>query len=190
VAPPRKGPRFSGPALAAFESEHAASVIDSVTGASSAQELPQDLDAQASYFSTLLSNPDADAPPEPAAAVEGAGPAPDDAVYPVPPSVAEAPAQRTVNRAPPAGGSVPRALYDQLLQDKHDLQQRLIAVLDERSGGSRVPRELFDQVQEEKRLLQEKMMMMLDELLKLRSAPTAAERARMRPFPGRKGEGK
>jgi len=108
----------------------------------------------------------------------------------VPPSVAGAPNQRTISRVPPAGDHVPRALYDQLLQEKQDLQQRLIAVLDERSGGSRVPRELFDQVQEEKRLLQEKMMMMLDELLKLRSAPTAAERARLRPFQGRKGEGK
>ncbi len=192
VAPPRKGPRFAGPALAAFESEHAAAATDSVTD-EPAPEMPADLDAQAQHFSSLLSNPDESAATEQGTTEQ---PAPfqeaelEDAVYPVPQSVAEAPGQRTINRLPPAGDQVPRALYDQLLQDKHDLQQRLIAVLDERSGGSRVPRELFDQVQEEKRLLQEKMMMMLDELLKLRSTPTAAERARLRPFPGRKGEGK
>ena len=130
-----------------------------------------------------------DLEPEPEPGPEEAAGEP---LYSVPPSVAGQPGRGTINRTlPPAhGDQVPRILFDQLQQEKQELQQRLIAVLDERSGGAMVPRELFNQVQEEKRLLQEKMMMMLDELLKLKSQPTAAERARLRPFPGRKGEGK
>ena len=200
VAPPRRGPRFAGPALAAFESEQSQpppaaqeqftelepeEAKPDQTRETSRGELPEDLDQQAALFSSLLASP-SDSRPEPEP--EPAG----EPLYSVPPSVADQPGRSTINRTlPPAhGDQVPRTLYDQLLQEKQELQQRLITVLDERSGGAMVPRELFNQVQEEKRLLQEKMMMMLDELLKLRSQPTAAERARLRPFPGRKGEGK
>ena len=201
VAPPRRGPRFAGPALAAFDTEQSqptAPAPEEPTGLAPeaappdetreapAGELPEDLDRQAALFSSLLVSP-SDREPEPEPQPEPAG----EPLYPVPPSVADQPGRSTINRTlPPAtGDQVPRTLYDQLLQEKQELQQRLISVLDERSGGAMVPRELFNQVQEEKRLLQEKMMMMLDELLKLRSQPTAAERARLRPFPGRKGEG-
>jgi hypothetical protein len=209
VAPPRRGPRFAGPALAAFESEQAtaeggtpetggAEAGDGAEAGGGAEAGPgepsapatrpagaaiptaEDLDEQAAHFSNLLSSPDGEQPAEEA---------PEDRVYSVPPSVAVAPARSGLTRSlpPPPGGAVPRALYDQLLAEKQELQQRLIAVLDERSDGTMVPRELFDQVQAEKRLLQEKMMMMLDELLKLRSQPAAPERNRIRQFPGRKG---
>jgi len=88
--------------------------------------------------------------------------------------------------------SVPRSMYDAAVAEKHDLQQRLFAVLDERNASDRVPRELFDQVQAEKRQLQEKMMLMLDELLRLRQQPAKQdpdEKSNVRPFPGsRKNE--
>jgi len=86
--------------------------------------------------------------------------------------------------------AVPRAVYQALLAEKKELQQRLYAVMEERSKSDAVPRELFDQVQAEKRQLQEKMMLMLDELLRLRQQPAAEkERGNVRPFPGsRKNE--
>ena len=89
--------------------------------------------------------------------------------------------------------SVPRALYESLLAEKQELQQRLYAALDERNTSDKVPRELFDQVQAEKRQLQEKMMLMLDELLRLRQQPGKPEQEErgpnVRPFPGsRKNE--
>lgn len=88
--------------------------------------------------------------------------------------------------------AVPRSMYDAAVAEKHDLQQRLFAVLDERNASDRVPRELFDQVQAEKRQLQEKMMLMLDELLRLRQQPAKQEpdeKSNVRPFPGsRKNE--
>ncbi|MBS2026248.1 MAG: hypothetical protein JST92_27925, partial [Deltaproteobacteria bacterium] len=90
---------------------------------------------------------------------------------------------------------VPRTLYDQLLAEKSELQQKLLAILSDRSSGHMVPRELFDQVQEEKRQLQEKMMQMVDELIKARSGPPSQQTqatgprrvAPVRPLPGRKG---
>jgi hypothetical protein len=93
----------------------------------------------------------------------------------------------------PAAEAVPRALYEAIVAEKQELQQRLIAVLEERNASDRVPRELFDQVQAEKRQVQEKMMLMLDELLRLRQQPGAQEKeergANVHPFPGsRKNE--
>jgi hypothetical protein len=90
-------------------------------------------------------------------------------------------------------GTVPRALYESLLAEKQELQQRLYTALDERNTSDKVPRELFDQVQAEKRQLQEKMMLMLDELLRLRQQPGKSEPEErgpnVRPFPGsRKNE--
>src|SRR5713226_4136725 len=55
-----------------------------------------------------------------------------------------------------SGDAVPRSMYEALVTEKHELQQKLFAVLDERSSSDLVPRELFDQVQAEKRQLQEK----------------------------------
>ena len=77
-----------------------------------------------------------------------------------------------------------------LMQEKQELQQRLYAVLEDRSKSDAVPRELFDQVQAEKRQLQEKMMLMLDELLRLREQPASSpEKSNVRSFPGgRKNE--
>ena len=99
------------------------------------------------------------------------------------------------NYAPQQGagdGGVPRALYDALLAEKQQLQQKLLSVLQERRDEATVPRELFDQMQAEKRQLQEKMMLMLDELLRLRQQPAGEEkdpRGNVRPFPGsRKNE--
>ena len=89
-------------------------------------------------------------------------------------------------------GGVPRALYDALLLERQQLQQKLLSVLQERRDEATVPRELFDQMQAEKRQLQEKMMLMLDELLRLRQQPSREEkdpRSNVRPFPGsRKNE--
>jgi len=100
-------------------------------------------------------------------------------------------AQHEQQQSAPAD-AVPRAMYEALLAEKQDLQQRLYAVLEERNKSDAVPRELFDQVQAEKRQLQEKMMLMLDELLRLRQQPQQAEkdqRGNVRPFPGsRKNE--
>ncbi|MGZ6143830.1 MAG: hypothetical protein ACXWLM_10865, partial [Myxococcales bacterium] len=96
--------------------------------------------------------------------------------------------------APVAADSVPRSVYEALLAEKQELQQRLYAALEERNTSDRVPRELFDQVQAEKRQLQEKMMLMLDELLRLRQSssepePEKEQRGNVRPFPGsRKNE--
>jgi hypothetical protein len=90
--------------------------------------------------------------------------------------------------AEPSGDSVPRALYDSLMREKQELQQKLFSMLDERSKSDAVPRELFDQAQAEKRQLQEKMMLMLDELLRLRQSGPAEEKEErgpnVRPFPG------
>lgn len=92
----------------------------------------------------------------------------------------------------PAAETVPRAVYEALLAEKHELQQRLYAALEERGTSDKVPRELFDVMQAEKRQLQEKMMLMLDELLRLRQQPAQATEERgpnVRPFPGtRKNE--
>lgn len=91
--------------------------------------------------------------------------------------------------APITADAVPRSMYDALLAEKHELQQRLYAALEERNTSDRVPRELFDQVQAEKRQLQEKMMLMLDELLRLRktsSEPSEQQGSNVRPFPGSK----
>jgi hypothetical protein len=93
----------------------------------------------------------------------------------------------------PAAETVPRAVYEALMAEKQELQQRLFAVLEERNASDRVPRELFDQVQAEKRQVQEKMMLMLDELLRLRQQPGSQEKdergTNVRPFPGnRKNE--
>jgi hypothetical protein len=85
--------------------------------------------------------------------------------------------------------SVPRAMYDALVAERHELQQKLFAVLDNKSDT--VPRELFDQVQAEKRQLQEKMMLMLDEMLRLRQqepsssqSSSSQEKSNVRSFPG------
>src|SRR5262249_7780670 len=92
----------------------------------------------------------------------------------------------------PSGETVPRAVYEALLAEKQELQQRLYAALDERNTSDKVPRELFDQVQAEKRQLQEKMMLMLDELLRLRQQPKGEPEERgpnLPPSPGsRKNE--
>ncbi|HUJ28878.1 MAG TPA: DUF4388 domain-containing protein, partial [Myxococcales bacterium] len=101
-------------------------------------------------------------------------------------------AQHEQQQPAPQVDAVPRAMYDALMAEKHDLQQRLYAVLEERSKSDAVPRELFDQVQAEKRQLQEKMMLMLDELLRLRQQPHPSKDddfSNVRPFPGgRKSE--
>jgi hypothetical protein len=96
-------------------------------------------------------------------------------------------------RADPAGDSVPRALYDSLMKEKQDLQQKLFSLLEERNKSDAVPRELFDQAQAEKRQLQEKMMLMLDELPRLRQSGPPEQKEEpgpnVRPFPGsRKNE--
>jgi len=87
-----------------------------------------------------------------------------------------------------SGDAVPRSMYEALVTEKHELQQKLFSVLDERSSSDLVPRELFDQVQAEKRQLQEKMMLMLDELLRLRQQPEekggSSEKSNVRSFPG------
>ena len=85
---------------------------------------------------------------------------------------------------------VSRRLYDALLVEKQELQQKLLSVLESRRDEATVPRELFDQMQAEKRQLQEKMMLMLDELLRLRQQPEKEDpRGNLRPFPGsRKNE--
>jgi hypothetical protein len=87
-----------------------------------------------------------------------------------------------------SGDAVPRRMYEALVAEKHELQQKLFSVLDERSSSDLVPRELFDQVQAEKRQLQEKMMLMLDELLRLRQQPEekggSSEKSNVRSFPG------
>jgi uncharacterized protein DUF4388 len=113
------------------------------------------------------------------------------------PPADEAPLPEAVGQParPQAGDSVPRSMYEALLREKQDLQQRLYAALEERNAADRVPRELFDQVQAEKRQLQEKMMLMLDELLRLRQEPAPAPEPagslgdNVRHFPGsRKNE--
>src|SRR5260370_26304557 len=83
--------------------------------------------------------------------------------------------------------AVPRKIYEALLTEKQELQQRLYAAMEERNKSDAVPRELFDQAQAEKRQLQEKMMLMLDERLRLRQQPAAEkekDRGNVRPFPG------
>jgi hypothetical protein len=108
------------------------------------------------------------------------------------PAPAEPPARQQAASESAVSDAVPRSMYDAAVAEKHDLQQRLFAVLDERNASDRVPRELFDQVQAEKRQLQEKMMLMLDELLRLRQQPAKQEpdeKSNVRPFPGsRKNE--
>jgi|GEM_PF-889266 len=106
----------------------------------------------------------------------------------------------------PREEKVSRRMYDALLAEKQELQQKLLSVLESRRDEATVPRELFDQMQAEKRQLQEKMMLMLDELLRLRQQPEKSDRpekperaerqddekdlrSNLRPFPGsRKNE--
>jgi hypothetical protein len=101
--------------------------------------------------------------------------------------------QNRASEPSPPAAAVPRGMYDALVAEKHEMQAKLFAVLDERSKSDMVPRELFDQVQAEKRQLQEKMMLMLDELLRLRQQPQqqqeSPEKSNVRSFPGsRKNE--
>jgi hypothetical protein len=90
--------------------------------------------------------------------------------------------------SPLPADSVPRALYDSLMREKQELQQRLFSLLDERNKSDAVPRELFDHAQAEKSQLQERMMLLLDELLRLRQSAQPEEKEErgpnVRPFPG------
>ena len=90
--------------------------------------------------------------------------------------------------SPPPADAVPRALYDSLMREKQELQQRLFSLLDERNKSDAVPRELYDHAQAEKSQLQERMMLLLDELLRLRQSAQPEEKEErgpnVRPFPG------
>lgn len=199
---PQARPRFAGPALAAFEAGASTGELMPVdpdqpfegTEAAAApppeesapaQELPTDLEAQAAEFSALLASPGA----EPGEAQAG-----DAFAFGEQGPVAEEHGDPQRRHLPPPvltqAELVPRALYEQLLAEKNELQNKLVAVLSDRTGAAVVPRELFDQVQEEKRQLQEKMMQMVDELLRARGGSSSGPRrmAPVRPLPGRKGE--
>lgn len=168
-----KKPKFTpGPALAAFEAEQSSPPPPEAT----VEAAPPAEEEGVFRF-------DAPAEPEPQPALQAESFAAAQAAF------SAWSAQHEAQQ--PAADAVPRAMYDALMAEKHDLQQRLYAVLEERSKSDAVPRELFDQVQAEKRQLQEKMMLMLDELLRLRQQPAQKddERGNLRPFPGgRKSE--
>ncbi len=170
---PRRPHFLAGPALSAFEAEHSAP-----------PPAPE-----------LETPPPQEEPPEPA-------PADDTFNFAAPAESPLEPAQvpHAAHLAPPpwahapvAQDAVPRGMYDALMAEKQELQQKLLSVLQERRDEATVPRELFDQVQAEKHQLQEKMMLMLDELLRLRQQPAPEKekdpRGNVRPFPGsRKNE--
>jgi len=127
------------------------------------------------------------------AAFEAEGTAPSNESFAAAQAAFSAWAAQQQRAAEPAGDSVPRALYDSLMKEKQDLQQKLFSLLEERNKSDAVPRELFDQAQAEKRQLQEKMMLMLDELPRLRKSGAPEEKEEpgpnVRPFPGsRKNE--
>lgn len=215
---PQRRSFLSGPAMAAFDAE--VGVAPPHVPARELEPAPQEAEAgaqeqwqgepvenevaqheaakyeaaqhEATQFEAAEAAEPAPAEPEPYdSAFAFAAPDDEQAVLAPP---APAPARpRYAAAAPPAAseGAVPRALYDAAVAEKQALQQKLLAVLQERRDEATVPRELFDQVQAEKRQLQEKMMLMLDELLRLRQQPAEEkeQRGNVRPFPGsRKNE--
>jgi CheY-like chemotaxis protein len=174
---PKKQKFTPGPALAAFEAEE--SLPPPATSQTETQNENPNPSAEAGVFQF--------APPEETGSAPAAA---EDSFAAAQAALAAWSAQQ--ERAP-AVETVPRALYEAISAEKQELQQRLLAVLEERNASDRVPRELFDQVQAEKRQVQEKMMLMLDELLRLRQQPKEQDKeergTNVHPFPGsRKNE--